>query len=438
LRLTSGKRSEDTTERSENLVEHSGEISYQEPRRQAMANGDIGNKIDDALSYPILTEEVRLPAATRPGDGGGGSSQSAQTVESTLRNILGWRVRDNDPKSFVAALTKSFASSESQGHTEWKWTPHTYSIEANMGAVTGAQAAIYSRATVALNQALPLLDGLQTLLAASDAQEVEATSAIVRSSITELVNELGREGGPRVARVDEYFSLLLGDNPDQLNSENVGGQLGALRDTFGLRRQNVNTIGEEQNLTNFLILVDDINALGLTWASQKSFFERNSTNVFLGTQLVLLGRTLAVVSESVQEAYFAMDSVFLGPAERQVTSLDLGSGSPVFLGELLEWVDHFAVTEGPRLISEGGKNGVIKAFTPTVEKLADLIGQAADLSAGDGANPSPAFHSPRVARSLADLQTQLDTTVLLAGQIKREPPPEVTYVDPEGAETSGL
>jgi hypothetical protein len=299
---------------------------------------EIGNKIDDVLSYPILTEAVRYPGAPRPGASGtAGSSEYGQIVESALRDILGWRVNNNDPKGFVAAISQSFYLSQVEGHTEWKWTPHTYAIDAELGAVTGAQAALYSRAKAALNQALPLLDGLQTLLAASDDQEIEALSSIVRSSLMGLVSELGEEGGPIISRADQYFELLLGANPSAhlKDSEKVGGQLGRLRDAFGLIRQNVNTIAEEQNLTNFLILIDHVNSLKLTWDSQKHFFNRQGTDVFLGTQMALLSRTLAVVAESVQEAYFAMDSVFLGPAERQVTKLKLGSGAPIFIGDCL-------------------------------------------------------------------------------------------------------
>src|SRR5262249_16055854 len=190
-------------------------------------------------------------------------------------------------------------------------------IAAEMGAVTGAQASIYSRARAMLDQSLPLLNGISPLRPDFDLEDSEAIRAIVRSSLTELVGELGREGGPRISRVDEPFDLLLlGEHSSLRDTENVAGQLGLLRDRFGMRRQFVNTIGEEQNLTNFLILVDNSNSLRQTWISQRHFFDLKGTDVFLGTQMVLLSRALAVVAESVEEAYFAMDSVFLGQAER--------------------------------------------------------------------------------------------------------------------------
>src|SRR5262249_50321217 len=138
-----------------------------------------------------------------------------------------------------------------------------------------------------------------------------------------------------LARVNGYFKDLLGDqftklpdgnqqNPKILdNPEDVGGQLGSLQDVFGLVGEKVNTVDEEQNLTNFLILVDLVNSLWLTWRSQQKAFDHSASGrSFLGTQLVLLSRNLSVLAESVDELYFAMNSVFLGPAERQVTKLE--------------------------------------------------------------------------------------------------------------------
>jgi hypothetical protein len=105
-----------------------------------------------------------------------------------------------------------------------------------MGAVTGAQASLYARAKAALDQSLPLLEGLYPLRADSDSQDVEAIRAIVRSGLTELVYELGQVGGPREQRVNALFGSLLGNRPSERNPEEVGGLLGKLRQEFGLQR----------------------------------------------------------------------------------------------------------------------------------------------------------------------------------------------------------
>ena len=55
-------------------------------------------------------------------------------------------------------------------------------------------------------------------------------------------------------------------------------------------------------------------SLAESWDAQREFFVRGSAvEPFLGTQLVLLSRDLEVIAESVHEAEFAMNSVFLGP-----------------------------------------------------------------------------------------------------------------------------
>ena len=406
---------------------------------------DDTRNFDDALSYAVLTQQVDR-RSNAPGTSNG--SQYANLVQGTLRDILGWRTRDNDPKGFTAALTQSFEATQVNGSTKWKWTPHTYAIQADLGAVTGAQAAIYSRAKVALDQSLPLLDGLKPLRSDADTDDGEAVRAMVRSGLRELVQQLGEEGGPINARVDGYFTMLLGENPDDSDVPKSDSQLGLLRETFGLERAHVNTIAEEQNLTNFLILVDYVNSLRLTWNSQSGAFDRTGSDAFLGTQSVLLGRALAVVAESVQEIYFTMDSVFLGQAERDITELKLdveGNVTRVFIGELLRWVENFALEEGPRLIQEGGKDGLIYSFRPTINKLTDLVKAAAKLSHDDstaaqlmtaaavtsngtGITPTAAFRTARVSRSLDELSTHLETTAELADQIKRDPSPSIATV----------
>lgn len=402
--------------------------------------------LDDLQSFPILTEEVEVPTTSRPAPSSvAGTSTLGDIVHNALRDVLGWRPKAHDPKSFVIALKQAFTPSEVEGRTAWTWTPRTYAIETDLGAITGAQASIYARAKAALEQSLPLLEGLQPLRSDADDEDLEASRAIVRSALKEIVDELGIRGGPRVVRVDELFASLLGNVINLTDPEQVGGQLGLLRDRFGMQRQFVNTVEEEQNLTNFLILVDSAVSLRLTWESQKPFFTRTSPDVFFGTQQVLLGRALGVVAESVHEAYFAMNSVFLGPAERETTILQLpiqdeaGQNIIVTLtvAELLDWVERFATDEGLRLIREGGKDGVIHAFVPTVEKLRDVVRAAAVIAQSNSDNPTQAFHTARVRRALNELQGHLETTFGLAGQIKRLPLPEVLRVEPSRAVIGG-
>jgi hypothetical protein len=390
--------------------------------------------------FPFLTEEVDLAGrggARQPS--GGGATAVGRIVERELREILGWRPRSNDPKGFQAALQQAFTITELAGHTEVTWKPRTYSVEiqADLGAITGAQASLYTRAKGTLDQVLPLLDGLAPLRTDFDAENVEAAKAIVRSQLSELVAELGVEGGPRVQRVDQLFTFLLGETqtnllggtqtnavarPDrsvQRDPDAVGGGLGGLRDRLGLDRDRINTIDEEHGFTNFLVVLDQVVGLAESWDTQRQFFVRGgAVEPFLGTQLVLLSRDLEVIAESVHEVEFAMDSVFLGPAERQTLELrfpgaptrPLVAGSPpMFVSELLSWVERFATEEGRQLIQDGGRQGVV-AFRPTIELLQALVEAALVAPAGlqDPFRMPAAYRRQRVQRALAELAQQLD------------------------------
>jgi Carboxypeptidase regulatory-like domain len=409
--------------------------------------GGLGGAVEDIASYPlIITEEVGVSGGARPAAAGApGAAPLGQIVHGALREVLAWRPKPNDPKGFVAALTQAFTCKEFEGRTQCAWTPRSYAVQADIGAVTGAQASIHARARAALAESVPLLEGLFPLRADSDNEETEAARAIVRSELTELVNELGVEGGPRVERVDALFQLLLGLIPGQLPPSDpltVGGQLGRLREAFGLKRLGVNTVDEERNLTNFMILVEYVSSLKTSWESQREFFARAGAQPFLGTQLVLLSRALGVVAESVQEVQLVMDSVFLRSAERQTVSLTFAGKTvtvpgktptpvvfqfpshtaPLFVSELLAWAERFASEEGPRLIQDGGRAGV-NAFFPTIDDLRRLVrGALIPTQDQPPANPLPAaYRTVRVQRALQELAVGLDEVARLADPLKLQP-----------------
>jgi hypothetical protein len=382
-----------------------------------MADPDIkrlSSAVEDAVTYPILTRETTSNGSDRNGHaGGGGGGTLARVAQDTIRQVLGWRYRTDDPRGFAAAMGKAFALKEVDGHTEWEFKPQNYMVQADLGEITGAQASIHSRARVALDHALPLLDGLTALRNDADEEDISAMRAIIRTEMTELVQELGKVGGPRVQRVEGLFDQLIGKTPNPEDSENVAGHLGNLRDRFGLERKRVNTIAEEQNLTNFLIVADYVNSIYLTWKAQSKFLDRRGTvEPFLGTQLVLVSQSLEVLSESVHEAYDAMDSVFFGAAERDTTLLRLNGEAPITVAELLSWVDQFAATEGRQLIQDSGKDGVI-AFRATLSRLHHLMELASDKSRATSSNPGASFHRPRVQRALDEVTTQARSTLEL-------------------------
>ena len=367
-------------------------------------------------------------------------------VDCALAEILGRNLK-SDPKAFVADLNKNFTAKVNNGYTEYEWSPQAYAPVHNDlgGAVSGAQASLYHRAKSALNDILPLLNKLYPLNPAADTQNADAMREIIRTEVIELVNELGATGGPRVQRVDSLFQLLIGSAEDNPAAEYIGGQLKSLADVFGLGPDRVNTVDEEQNFGNFLIIRDYLVSIKGSW---NDYVENSEGGAYLGPQLVLLSQALSVVAESVKETYRIMELVFLGAAERQAVVIDFtkvvpppgmpldvafplpdGTGylkkdlaklvPPMTVEGLLKWVWQFGSEEGPALAKAGGKLGIAEAIANTAAKLMILV-QAASFTPV----PSNSFRREGVLRALRDLAMQLYQLMALAKQII---PPSTNY-----------
>lgn len=205
------------------------------------------------------------------------------TEVRTIVEDLGWKTSGNDPKGFAGELTRSFDLREVEGHVEASWNPRSYSVQSDLsGGVTGAQASLYARAKNALDQTLPLLDGLYSLSPDADPEDCEALREIVRSEMAELIEEFGAVGGPRVQRVNECFRVLLGRDPADsgpvaFNPDQIGGTLGRLRETYGIHfggNAAINSIEDEQNTTNFLVICDYLTAMLQSWLGNRACFVR--------------------------------------------------------------------------------------------------------------------------------------------------------------------
>src|SRR5579875_32282 len=407
--------------------------------------------LTDIAAYPVLTEEVgyapsplaRPSAAGLPVPSTGAGSSLGQVINRALSDVLGWKVKPGDAKGFVGALTQAFTLKEVDGHTESTWVPRTYTVQTDLnGQIAGAQASIFSRGKVALDQSLPLLDGLYKLDPEATDEDVAAIKAVVKSQLTELINELGFVGGPRITRVDQYFNLLLGSTTYPLpatafapllqnDADQVQGTLGNLRDLLALSFTNqdfVNSVEDEANLSNFRVISDYVTSLAQSWLNNINYLNLNTTTPFFGTQLVLLSRQLSVVAESVDEVRFTLDSVFVGPAERQTVKLNfVNTGfAPIFLEDLLTWIQNFATEEGPRLIQDGGKFGVQNTFVQVATKLSDTIDQIINAQIASPPLP-PGFFTQRVQLSFRDLSEQLKDLARLAKPISHVITPQPDF-----------
>src|SRR6266436_6535247 len=99
-----------------------------------MADNDqikkISGVVEDAVTYPILTKEVDGSGRIRSGEARGVSGTGALTrsAQDAIRDLLGWRYRANDPKGFVAALTKAVDLKQVEGRIEWTWNIRPFMV----------------------------------------------------------------------------------------------------------------------------------------------------------------------------------------------------------------------------------------------------------------------------------------------------------------------
>lgn len=430
---------------------------------------EVTEAVEDAVSYPMLTEDVGYPPGPISGAGAGVAGAPAgapakgnltQAATQAITDALGWKMNPNDPAGFVGALSQSFTLTGVDGHTQATWVPRSYAVQTDLaGGITGAQASLLYRMKDGVDQSLPLIDGLMPLRRDPDWEYINAAKAIVKSQLQEIINELSLPGSLRVARVDEIFSMLFqpaivrkGSKDGiivvkvegylatkgqiEVDPDLIGGQMGELRLQLGLRAIGhdypdgrkepgnlVNTIEDEVNQTNFRMVVDYITSIWLSWLNNRQYFELPTpphVQPFFGTQLVLISRALSVVAEKVNELRFALDSVFIGPAERQALELHFPEtitllngktetvpSKAMFLEDLLNWVYSFSTDEGPRLIQTAGRYGVKDSFFPVAKSLRALV-----LAARGATNGRvPGFKTARVRRATHELESQLNFLV---------------------------
>ena len=441
-------------------------------------------------SFPILTEEVGYPpsplaggatsANSRSGGGsangyggGGGRGGLGPMVTRALQDVLGWKIKSNDSAGFLGALNQSFTLKESEGTVVSTWTPRSYAVQSDLsGGISGAQASLYTMAKTMLDQLLPLIDGLYALDPSANTEDTAALKQLVNSQLMNLTAEMGYLGGPRVMRVHQYLQMLLGvrlelrqtPHPTRLviekrhpprgspldqrfqlgawppvhhywaNPDLVLGSLGNLRDMLGLfelvdvRNRFINTVADEQNVTNFRVIVDYVNSVLNAWSNSIQFFA-GANSRFLGTQLVIISRQLGVVSEAIDEVRFVLDSVFIGPAQRETTQIIftglappmIADLPPIFLEDLLQWAQNFVGAEAQEVIQNGGKLGLGEDFMASVEQL--YVQTYGLYLFAQGQAPAP-LGTARVQQALYKLVSQLKELFQLTQSI------ELPYVAP--------
>lgn len=401
-----------------------------------MSNGEDWNKVIEALQFGNTYPGLTPVSATEQG-GPVAPSALQQRVIAALQGVLGRTFKQGDYRSFKVALEASFEYREVGGRDTYLWRPRAYPTSGATdigGGISGAQYSLVSFANGLYEKTLPLIDQVYSLIPEVDREEVDAARAIYRSVWTEMIGELGREGGPRAPRANELSKGIF-NRLDRSTAEGhlvrLGGLLGMIdvndegrttlrKGRLRITRRRVVTTEEEGNLTNFISLADYFFAVDLSWDNyRRNFFQQD-----LGTGLLTLERQLSVLEESVNEVFVAMDSVFVDQAERLAILIDFDQYKDVSVEDFLSWIASFASTEAPGLIREGGKWGV-QAILATADTLVALSGQFIDRITGADELQRQAIVAPAATR------TKRSTKGQLLAESKQEPPASDDWDDDE-------
>jgi hypothetical protein len=381
------------------------------------------------VGYPLMTTEAEGGVGTGgAATGSGARALIDRNIKAILRNVP----RDDNPERLEISLKRAIDRIEEDGTVRYVIRRHLAGAPADAGGgegLAGAQASLVAFADAAMAASLPLLDNLRSLDVKYDPELTEADLAILRTSWTEFVNELHRDGGPRNHRTDALANDLDGkdrsgneganrDAKKNLTSyvDQVGGRLGMLEVDANQNvivpiqikrtRLNVVTADEEQALTDFLALRNLIRAATDSWRQQRTeVYEK----LPLGLGQVHVERALGVVAQSVQETEAALDSVFFDEDQRR--SVRVGrTDDAMSVEDLLEWVSSYATEEGPQLVHEAGSRG-IEAVGHTAEDLQQEVQAFRRFINRSADGRYPALRHPRVGNALAEIESGLRTVV---------------------------
>ncbi len=395
---------------------------------------ETGQRLDQRLrganeALGGLRDSIRELTYAPQGQAGawGGSAASpavhhdlTAVVGAQMRSILGYQPRSasvvgelSEGRRALDALERSFTQVEEHGIRYYRWTPRRYHATTDLAAeLSGAQASLYRRAKLAIDEVERILTGLEPLHVI-DEDRAEATLAVLHALLAELVAELGRVGGPWRRRVDELFEQLLLRDGNALMAEadlsatRLSGRLGGLGRLYGylpVERAEINTPEEEQQATDYRIAVDHVIGLFRSWREGADIYQG------FGIQLVQLERLLGVVSESVEEVRAALAAALIGPAEQQMLQLTFQDGSELSVDGLLSWTQEFAGGLGERLIRDGGRLALQNEVRLTAMTLESLVRQVTQIQAGQAGLPQ-AFFLPTVQNAFEELDRYLEALV---------------------------
>ena len=354
-----------------------------------------GSTGDDRDETNITIEDASLDLGTfnPPAGGPGYTASPEQLVSEALSQVVGARwTPDATPARTWELVDRAFTAEQREGATEYVWN-RQYSVQPGGDApLTGAQAVLLDRVNQSVTEMQGILRSLQpATTAAFDMEEGEAVRSLLTTLLSQLLSEIGMVP-PRQPKIE----ILL---------DSVDSELTRMEDVFLFSRPFV-TVEQASKATDFDKLSSLAGQLRSAWVT---YLEAADEPENFGTELVLVWRDLAAVTEMVQDSRAALASVLVSPGEQQTIYIPESAGERgVSLAGLLDWaggLEAYART----LLGEGGLRGAA-VLLPDVQALKDLLEQFLDELESQ-ADEHPGLKRPRVRRALAELDGNLDVVI---------------------------
>ncbi len=351
-------------------------------------------------------------------DTDGKPAGSSLRVASDL--VAGNRPRAGDAMGMTAVFASDFALSS--GGLPGEWAPVDYAVSADLGALTGAQASLSARLRA---DAASIAADLRAVRPLERTDRSQSFLDEMRDRLAAIPASLASEFQPSESQdapvpdlglsQDRLDSVCGGEDacgvPATPNDPPGGGaRLSYYRTEESLSP--AQALSSAENQASYDAYVDALRAFSRI---QRAFDEVASHSArhpkpkkakLDPVQALAAMRAPGVLAESVQEAYAALDSVFVGAAERfrfdsypympPITDLELVASVAALAAQASD-----AAARGwdPRSKEE---------ISSRVDELLVQVQMAADISAHPPPNArAGGFHAPRVGQAFTELATSL-------------------------------
>lgn len=322
------------------------DLQTEDPQRGSSTSdaNAFGKEVLDNLRYLVAFQpsgDSSYTNGTRP-------VEIETAVSDAARDLLGKRLQARDGKGLISALSRVFAFEVVDGHRVARWKPPTYAVETELGAqLTGAQASLYQYAATGIVELRRRIDTLVAQGTDIDDDRITGARASFLAELDDLHQALGSES-LRAIRIDGSF-------------ERLDAYLQEIEEAFDFDDDdNRLTVEDERAYTEFLIAGQYLKGLQDAWVA----FKDNPDTTF-GTLLMNLERLLAVVTESVDEIYAAMDRLDFDASERRAVLVTFASGD-LSIAELFDWVLIFA-GKAARVLKDGGRKALPRLCSEVTE-----------------------------------------------------------------------